>query len=65
MCRVISDLSEEDIAIIIKAFKNNSQLHNAGHLVSGNNRLVKFLNSVSGKTYEIFYKDIRLVGTIK
>ena len=65
MCRVISDLSEEDIAIIIKAFKNNSQLHNAGHLVSGNNRLVKFLNSVSGKTYEIFYRDIRLVGTIK
>jgi hypothetical protein len=61
MSRVIETLSDDEVAVITKAFRDNSQLYNAGHLVSRNNRLIKFLNHVSGNTYEKSGRDIKLL----
>ncbi|PTC00578.1 hypothetical protein C9975_06730 [Thalassospira xiamenensis] len=52
MNRVISELSDDEVASITKAFRENSQLHNAEYLVSRYNRLIEFLNRVSDKNYE-------------
>lgn len=60
MCSVVEVLTDDEIALIAKAFKENDQLHKAGHLVSKYKRLTFFLNRVSGKTYEISGRDIRL-----
>lgn len=59
MNRVVETLTDNEVSEITKAFHDNSQLYKAGHLVSGNNRLIKFLNRVSGKTYEKFGRDIK------
>jgi hypothetical protein len=59
MSRVVETLTEDDVTVITKAFHENSQLYKAWHLVSNNNRLIRFLNHVSGRNYEISGRDIR------
>jgi hypothetical protein len=58
MNRVVETLTDDEVTVITKAFHENSQLYNAGHLVSRNNRLIRFLNRVSDKAYERSGRDI-------
>jgi hypothetical protein len=61
MSRVVNSLNDDEVDVIIKAFHRNDQLHKAGHLVSNNNRLIRFLNHATSKTYEISERDIRSI----
>ena len=65
MSGVIKTLSDDEVTVITSAFRDNSQLYNAGHLVSSKNRLIKFLNRVSSKTYEKSGRDIKLISIDK
>lgn len=62
MSRVIETLTDEEVAVITKAFQENDQLHKAGHLVSTHNRLLRFLNHTTNKTYEISERNIRVIS---
>lgn len=60
---VVETLTSDEVAEISKAFNENTQLHNAGHLVSKYNRLAHFLNRVTGKFYEVSGQEIKLIAT--
>ena len=50
---VVKTLSEGEVSEIIRGFRKNDQLHEAGHLTSKYQRLTKFLNRTTGKEYVI------------
>ncbi|MBN4016431.1 TIR domain-containing protein [Rhodospirillaceae bacterium AH-315-P19] len=55
---VIKTLSEGEVLEIIRGFRENDQLHKAGHLTSKYQRLTKFLNRTTGKEYVIKGADV-------
>lgn len=59
--RVVTTLTDDEVAVITKAFNKNSQLHNAAYLVNQNSRFIRFLNRAAGKIYEISGRDIKLL----
>lgn len=59
MRRVVETLTDDEVAVITKAFNKNSQLYNAAYLVNQNSRFIRFLNQVSDKTYERSGRNIR------
>jgi hypothetical protein len=61
LANVVTSLTEEDIAKITKGFFENSQLHQAIHLVSAYQRLKKFLDKTTTKEFVIEGKNIKEV----
>lgn len=50
---VVDSLSKEEVTQIIRGFRENNQLHNAGHLTSKYQRLGNFLKRSTGQEYVI------------
>lgn len=61
MDKRITKLSDDELAIIVAAYKANDQLHNSIYLNSKYNRLVEFLNRTTTGTYAIQGKNILTV----
>ena len=57
LASVVTSLSDDEVARIIRGFANNDQLHNAGHLTSKKERLGNFLKRTTGKDY-VIVKDL-------
>ena len=58
--RAATDLSDEDVEIIIEGFYRNPQLHNAGYLVPKNHlRLKDFLRRTTNKEFEVEGRTIK------
>ena len=61
MNKVVSELSDSEVAEIANGFLDNDQLHNATYLRSGYQRLCKFLERTTGKAFVIAGKKITTV----
>ena len=61
MNKVVSELSDSEVAEIANGFLDNDQLHNATHLSSSYQRLRKFLERTTGKAFVIEGKKITTV----
>ena len=61
MNKVVSELSDSEVAEIANGFLDNDQLHNATYLRSGYQRLCKFLERTTGKVFVIAGKKITTV----
>lgn len=59
---VVEQLEGTEFEEIVNGFRNNSQLHNANHLISRYARLAKFLNRTTGKKILINQREIEIAA---
>lgn len=60
MADAVTELNDAQLARIINAFNTNDQLHAAAYLVNKSNRMTRWLNTVTGKEYELHKGRLRL-----